>query len=140
MLIRNAALAFVFAAGTALPATGVANAQPDLDCANFSSRAEAQAEFDRDTNDPHRLDADDDGIACEALNGTTNGTTTPTEPAPSTETAPGGQVAETPAGGVATGDGSLADSGPAAAPILFGLAGLGTAATAVVVVVRRRSA
>ncbi len=32
-------------------------------------RAEAQAEFDRDTTDPNGLDADDDGVACESLDG-----------------------------------------------------------------------
>ena len=37
----------------------------DLDCADFASQAEAQAEFDRDPSDPNRLDADNDGMACE---------------------------------------------------------------------------
>jgi hypothetical protein len=40
-------------------------AQTDLDCDDFSSQAEAQAEFDADPSDPHRLDADGDGEACE---------------------------------------------------------------------------
>jgi hypothetical protein len=39
----------------------------DLDCADFSTQEEAQAEFDSDPSDPHNLDADDDGIACEEL-------------------------------------------------------------------------
>ncbi|EID54787.1 excalibur calcium-binding domain-containing protein [Saccharomonospora xinjiangensis] len=133
MLIRNASLALVVAAGVTL-STGVANAQ-DLDCAHFSSQAEAQAEFDRDPSDPHRLDADDDGIACETLNGTT---TTPAQPAPPTEQAPGAQVHRTPSGGVATGDGSLADDDVGAMPILLGLAGLGAAATVTATVVVRR--
>jgi hypothetical protein len=42
-----------------------ASAQADLDCADFSSREEAQQEFESDTSDPNRLDADDDGQACE---------------------------------------------------------------------------
>jgi len=46
-------------------ATGPALAQDDLDCADFSSQEEAQAELERDPSDPNNLDADDDGIACE---------------------------------------------------------------------------
>lgn len=45
--------------------------QTDLDCADFASQAEAQAEFDKDTTDPNNLDADNDGIACESLDGGT---------------------------------------------------------------------
>jgi hypothetical protein len=37
----------------------------DLNCADFSSQAEAQAELEKDTSDPNNLDADDDGQACE---------------------------------------------------------------------------
>lgn len=37
----------------------------DLDCADFATQAEAQAEFDADPSDPNGLDADSDGIACE---------------------------------------------------------------------------
>ncbi len=48
---------------------GVAAAQDqgsaDLDCADFATQAEAQAEFDEDTSDPNGLDADNDDIACE---------------------------------------------------------------------------
>lgn len=43
---------------------------PDLDCSDFTARAEAQAEYDRDTTDPHNLDADNDGQACEGGGGT----------------------------------------------------------------------
>lgn len=40
----------------------------DRDCSDFSSWAEAQAFYDRSgPGDPHRLDADNDGIACETL-------------------------------------------------------------------------
>jgi excalibur calcium-binding domain-containing protein len=39
----------------------------DLDCSDFSTQEEAQAEYDRDTSDPNYLDGDDDGIACESL-------------------------------------------------------------------------
>ncbi len=47
----------------------LAQFQTDLDCADFSSQAEAQAEFDKDTTDPNNLDADNDGIACGSLDG-----------------------------------------------------------------------
>lgn len=38
----------------------------DLDCKDFPSQAAAQAELRRDPSDPHGLDADKDGIACES--------------------------------------------------------------------------
>src|SRR5215212_5079155 len=41
----------------------------DLDCADFATREEAQAELDSDPSDPNGLDADDDGIACEEFSG-----------------------------------------------------------------------
>ncbi len=41
----------------------------DLDCSNFSSQTEAQRFFrDSGPGDPHDLDGDNDGRACEALN------------------------------------------------------------------------
>ncbi|MGW0872816.1 excalibur calcium-binding protein [Streptomyces sp. NPDC002740] len=54
---------------TLAPLSGVAHAQ-DLDCRDFTYQEDAQAEFDRNTGDPNRLDEDqgpDDGIACEVL-------------------------------------------------------------------------
>lgn len=82
---------------------GAAGAAQDLDCADFGSQAEAQAELDRDPGDPHRLDDDNDGMACEALAG---------EPSESGESEVAGQgeddeeepqVATQPEGGVDTG-------------------------------------
>ncbi|GGV99166.1 hypothetical protein GCM10010230_24630 [Streptomyces narbonensis] len=64
-MVAGIALAIVSVA----PLSGVAHAQ-DLDCRDFRFQEDAQAEFDRDPSDPHRLDEDqgpDDGIACEAL-------------------------------------------------------------------------
>ena len=44
------------------------NAVRDRNCADFSSWREAQSFYLRaGPGDPHRLDADNDGIACEAL-------------------------------------------------------------------------
>jgi micrococcal nuclease len=43
---------------------------PDRDCPDFSTHAEAQAFFEAaggPASDPHRLDGDDDGVACEKL-------------------------------------------------------------------------
>ena len=40
----------------------------DRDCSDFRSWPEAQAFFEANRpGDPHRLDADNDGIACETL-------------------------------------------------------------------------
>lgn len=39
----------------------------DLNCSDFATQAEAQAEFDADPSDPNGLDRDSDGIACETL-------------------------------------------------------------------------
>jgi hypothetical protein len=36
-----------------------------LDCSDFGSQAEAQAHLDANPNDPHYLDGDGDGVACE---------------------------------------------------------------------------
>ena len=41
----------------------------DLDCVDFATQEEAQAVLERDPSDPNRLDADNDGIACEELAG-----------------------------------------------------------------------
>ncbi|WP_458208905.1 thermonuclease family protein [Haladaptatus sp. NG-SE-30] len=39
----------------------------DYDCSSFDTQEQAQAVLDDDPSDPHRLDGDDDGIACESL-------------------------------------------------------------------------
>ncbi len=54
---------------TLVATAGGASAQGgDMDCSDFSSQAEAQAFFERaGPGDPHRLDRDKDGIACETL-------------------------------------------------------------------------
>jgi hypothetical protein len=64
---------------------------PDLDCADFASQDEAQDFFEASggvTKDPHQLDADNDGIACErdetwGSGGTGGGGSTVTPPPPS---------------------------------------------------------
>lgn len=39
----------------------------DYDCSHFDSQEQAQAVLEAEPGDPHRLDGDDDGIACESL-------------------------------------------------------------------------
>ncbi len=39
----------------------------ELDCADFATQDEAQAELENDPSDPNGLDADNDGIPCEEL-------------------------------------------------------------------------
>jgi len=63
--------------GTAAPPTGSFYTPPgwdghsDVDCPDFQTHAQAQSFFvgtgGSRTNDPYRLDADHDGIACESL-------------------------------------------------------------------------
>jgi hypothetical protein len=66
-MLRLTAVAAVFAGVLAL-ASGTANAwaPKDLDCPDFPYQEDAQAHLNADRSDPHRLDADNDGIACEA--------------------------------------------------------------------------
>jgi hypothetical protein len=46
----------------------------DLDCKDFPTQAAAQKAFDNDRSDPHNLDRDNDGFACELGGGTGTGT------------------------------------------------------------------
>ncbi len=67
------ALALVFGVSASV------GAQRDLDCDDFATQEEAQANLDADPSDPNNLDTDDDGNACENLpsgGGTTSGGTT----------------------------------------------------------------
>jgi hypothetical protein len=62
VVLAAALLALVF---TAAPAS----AFRDRDCADFSTQAQAQRFYKKHNprRDPHRLDADRDGLACESL-------------------------------------------------------------------------
>ena len=78
---RRHLVALVFALCLLVPAAAgpVASAKPlhetqasrfyDRDCSDFATQRQAQRFFRRHnpSRDPHRLDGDDDGIACEAL-------------------------------------------------------------------------
>jgi Excalibur calcium-binding domain len=148
MRLRNIAVATVLAAGATLPLAGIANAQPDRDCPDFSSQAEAQEALDSVPGDPERLDSDGDGIACESQFGeptTTAAPTTTPASAPSASTTPapapsasttGGQVRVLPQGGIDTGDGSTVGE-PVSGPALITLAGLVAVATTAAATSRR---
>ena len=69
--LRRRLTVSVLALGLLIPMTA---AQPaagfvDRDCSDFSTQRQAQRFFERHhpRRDPHRLDADHDGIACEDL-------------------------------------------------------------------------
>ncbi|GHH66112.1 hypothetical protein GCM10018775_87670 [Streptomyces umbrinus] len=88
---RLAVTGIVAAVAWIAPLSGVAHAQ-DLDCRDFAFQEDAQAFFNQDPGDPHRLDEDqgpDDGIACEAVprRGTATGAHTATPTATPTVTA-----------------------------------------------------
>ncbi|UJW34380.1 excalibur calcium-binding protein [Saccharothrix sp. AJ9571] len=100
-------------------ATMTSTTAKDKDCADFATQADAQAEWAKDPSDPHGLDADDDGYACESQFGE-----------------PSGQVKKTPSGGVDTG-GSEDSSSSAPLAALGGLTLLGGSAAAVLASRRR---
>lgn len=95
MRLRTFSAAALLAAATAVPLAGTAFAQ-DRDCADFASQADAQAALQ--PGDPERLDADDDGQACETYE---------YAPAAASTSDDGGtsQVTATPVGGVEAGGG-----------------------------------
>ncbi|HEU4337519.1 MAG TPA: excalibur calcium-binding domain-containing protein, partial [Nocardioides sp.] len=65
-LLRALALALV-ALGLGLSAPAPASAVIDRDCGDFASQAAAQSFFlNAGAGDPHRLDDDGDGVACES--------------------------------------------------------------------------
>lgn len=68
-ILRHASVALA-AALVALALTAApASAFRDRDCSDFSTQAQAQRFFKKHhpRRDPHRLDADHDGLACEDL-------------------------------------------------------------------------
>lgn len=81
----------------------------DLDCADFANQADAQFRLESDPSDPFRLDADDDGIACESLGVTHRDA----------------DYDGHPLGGVATGGGGTADEDDLPGDVLTAIAVLG---------------
>ncbi|CAM5248307.1 Secreted protein OS=Streptomyces glaucescens OX=1907 GN=SGLAU_05375 PE=4 SV=1 [Streptomyces glaucescens] len=183
---RTGAAGALFAIIATVPSAGPAHAQ-DLDCTHFSHQEDAQAVFDADRSDPHRLDEDrgpDDGVACEVLpvrGGDGDGdltsstsrprrttapvtpvnpvtpavpgpaTTTPTDPAPATPTAPAtapapvtptapgtATVTGAPTRGVRGGVGGATETGPGTWDLALGATFVAGAALTTGYVVRRR--
>ncbi|SHN69537.1 Excalibur calcium-binding domain-containing protein [Geodermatophilus obscurus] len=130
MRTTTAAAGVLLTAVLSLGFAGTANAATDRDCPDFASQAAAQAAFDAVPGDPERLDADDDGIACEDQQ---------YAPASSTsgQASTGSQVSTRPAGAVAAGDGSASEDGSA---LPFVLGGAALAAAGGAAVAARRSA
>jgi hypothetical protein len=144
MARRIIAAAAVLAAAASLPLAGVAVAQDRYNCDDFTYQEEAQAVYERDRTDPHDLDRNNDGIACESLpKRPTAPTSDPTaKPTPKVNVPAKPKKDEdegqTPAGGVETGAGGTASSGDAVVPV--GVGGLALAlAAAGVIVIRRRA-
>ena len=130
------------------PASGQA---ADLNCDDFEFQEEAQAVYDADPTDPNRLDADNDGIACEELpsrgtgqsttssssstssssTSTTAASTTTTTAVSTTTTKASTRAAaatQPPAAGLpATGSDSIGHSLLGAGLLLLGLASVGEA-------------
>jgi hypothetical protein len=101
-LLAVSGLALGFAGMSAAPASALS---ADLDCADFATQAQAQANLVAHPSDPNNLDADNDGQACETFDYQAGGATAP---GPSTQGKPGASVSPMPQGGVATGSGSTA--------------------------------
>jgi hypothetical protein len=138
-------IAGIALAVASLPAlAGVSYAQ-DLDCRDFRFQEDAQAEFNRDPGDPHRLDEDqgpDDGIACEVLPRRTSGVQPAVPPAVDTPSIGPSAPVQQPAGpvmptrGTRAGIGGTSDPGDLATGIGLALA-TGAAATSCYLVGRR---
>jgi Excalibur calcium-binding domain len=122
----------LFAAALSIGFSGTASAE-DLDCSDFATQAEAQASFNSTPGDPNDLDRDDDGIACEALPGSSGA-----EAVSEDDTVLGDdtdteddQVSTQPEGAVEAGDGSTTADGSALPYVLGGLAFAGAGGAAV---------
>lgn len=130
-IARSTATVLVTATMAIIPLAGVASAAPaaDRDCADYPTRAAAQAALAADPSDPYRLDADNDGLACEDNAGSAGGSRATTGGDRGTGD---DQVSATPVGSVDAGDGSASATGPVtgddAAPLV--LAGFATLAAA----------
>lgn len=149
-LVRRALLTSAIVCGALFAASPMAIAQNTKNCSDFTYQEEAQEVFDAVPGDPHRLDENNDGVACENLphrpvaQPSPTPTATPADPAPST-TKPkpstkkpsGSQVKVKPVGGVATGDGSSSSDDSGAYIALGGVVLVGAAAGTVLVARRR---
>lgn len=91
-------------------------AQDDLNCDDFDTQEEAQQQLDEDPSDPHGLDTDDDGVACESLPSDDGATDDGDDSAEDTTDDTAAEDDEaTPRDGVGTGAGGTAEPG---APVM----------------------
>jgi hypothetical protein len=132
MRFRSLLAATALAAVATLPLAGVAQAEPtDRDCRDFASQAAAQSALNSKSGDPHRLDADGDGVACDEFfdigeKQPPHGK--PDHPRdkpdhPPVKPVPDRQILVKPHGAPDTGDGSAAHD-PSAAPAVLLVGGL----------------
>ncbi|PRY47889.1 hypothetical protein LY71_11168 [Geodermatophilus tzadiensis] len=144
----TAAVGVLFTAALSFGLSGTAQAADLYKCEDFQYQEDAQAEYDKDTSDPHGLDGPPGtastgvpGLACEdrpsrgtsgAVSATTAGSTGVAA------TSGGGQVSTRPAGAVAAGDGSSAGDEASALPYVLGGVAL-TAAGGAAFAARRSS-
>ncbi|MDP9397462.1 MAG: calcium-binding protein [Actinomycetota bacterium] len=141
--MRRTISSALLAGGLVVALAGPATAQgQDLDCPDFKFQDQAQAVLDQDKSDPNRLDADNDGMACDDLpkrnkDGKKGGEDGKKGNKDGKKGGDGDQVTKKPEGGVETGDGSTAD---VESPALLGLgaASLLTAGGLTVAATRRR--
>lgn len=107
-----------------------AMAQDDLNCDDFEFQEDAQAELEQDPSDPHGLDRDNDGTACETSlplrDGQPDGQPTDDDSAPA------------PTGGVDTGAGGTVGTGMSVVQLGFTAGGALALGGLVAALVRRR--
>ncbi|MFF6950908.1 excalibur calcium-binding protein [Streptomyces iakyrus] len=98
---RTGAIGTLFAIAAIVPLADPAHARQDLDCSDFAFQEDAQAAFEAEPGDPHRLDEDpgpDDGIACEALPRVGSGVISPVRPPASASPSPSASPSVSPSG------------------------------------------
>jgi hypothetical protein len=71
------ATGLAIAAGIMTATPAVAASSADLDCPDFTSQEQAQGVYDSNPSDPNRLDADNDGIACDTAGGSSVSSSAP---------------------------------------------------------------
>lgn len=103
---------FVSLMVSGIPLTGLAQ---DLDCADFATQGDAQATLNADPSDPHRLDGDGNGMACESLPGGGSSSASSTQPGDGDINDP---VIDTPSGDEANDESVPLPSGESAGSVL----------------------
>ncbi|GAB3545476.1 hypothetical protein J2S53_000999 [Actinopolyspora lacussalsi] len=147
MTLRKIAATTALTVGISLPLAGLATAQSaDRGCKDFATQQEAQRAYDSVPGDPERLDADDDGIACEDLSSDSTESTEDNNGAVGGDSENGDGTADTrgdsgaaPSGGVDAGYGGAATHGDSQLLLPLSAAGGVAFAGGVLLMFRRRS-